>query len=75
MEAVLELIMQFLLSAEGMSATIAIVVALLYRFPALRKVLVVIRLASVPMRKIGAIFIKAADVVEKLIPQSQDPSA
>ncbi len=62
-------IMEFLVSAEGASATIAIVLEFAFRLIPTKKPLSVLHLVGKIAKGAGAALVKVGDILDKVLPQ------
>jgi len=69
MEAIFEKIMEFLSSAEGASATIAIVLDFVWRLVPSEKPKSVLHMISFVAKKLSEVLAKVAEFLDKVLPQ------
>lgn len=69
MEAIFEKIMEFLSSAEGASATIAIVLDFVWRLIPSEKPKSVLHMISYVAKKLSEVLAKVAEFLDKVLPQ------
>lgn len=64
--------LEFLTSAEGMAATLAIVLEFVFRLIPTKKPLSVLRIAATAVKGLAAIFTKLDALLDKIVPQNAE---